>query len=163
MKKALRVARLPGCLALLGLCVGLAASAAAQPAGRTFGFGGQIGRPAGVTLKVYRTGPSGASRRGDAFTLLAAWDLEEVFFLNAHLLRERPIPASPLRYFYGPGLVLGFEDTRRAGLVLGVSGAFGVNFFRERFEVYLQITPRLKLIPNPRGAFDAGIGMRYYF
>jgi hypothetical protein len=163
MKKAFRASRLSGCLVLLGLCAGLAAPAAAQPAGRAFGLGGQIGRPSGVTLKRYRPGPSGLLRRADAFTLLAAWDLEEVFFLNAHLLRERPIPESPLRYFYGPGLVLGFEDTRRAGLVLGVSGAFGVNFFRENFEVYLQITPRLNLFPNTHGAFDAGIGMRYYF
>ncbi len=163
MKQAFHAARLARRLVILALCAGVAAPAAAQPAGHTLGVGGQIGSPAGVTIKAYHSGARDLFPHTDAFALLAAWDLREVFLVTGHLLRERPVPDSPLRYFYGPGVVLGFEDKRRAGVVLGISAAFGVNFFRERFEVYLQLTPRLDLIPATRGLLDGGIGMRYYF
>ena len=34
-------------------------------------------------------------------------------------------------------------------LIIGLSGNFGVNYFVERFEVFMQLTPRLGLTPPP--------------
>ena len=135
-------------------------SARAQSPAGDLGLGGQIGDPSGITLKIYQ-------RPGFAYEFLAAWDLDDFFFLNGHALFERPIPDSPLRYYLGPGIVVGVEEDDGPGggndLVLGISGQFGVNFFVERFEVFLHLTPRLTVIPNTQGNIGGGIGLRYYF
>jgi hypothetical protein len=124
----------------------------------TVGLGGQIGSPSGITLKWY-------DAPGRAFDLLGAWDLDDFFFLNLHMLFERPLPESPLNFYYGPGAFLGVQDGRRrnSDMVLGISGNFGLNFFTERFEVFLQLTPRLNVVPDTRGHFGGGVGLRYYF
>ena len=135
-------------------------SARAQSPAGDLGLGGQIGDPSGITLKMY-------PRTGFAYEFLAAWDLDSFFFLNGHALFERPIPDSPLRYYLGPGVVVGVQENtgprEENDFVLGISGQFGVNFFVERFEVFLHLTPRLNVIPNTRGDFGGGIGLRYYF
>lgn len=131
------------------------------------GIGGQVGDPSGLTLKIYRRGARGQGpfRSAQAFSFLAAWDLEDFFFLNAHALYERPIPDSPLNYYVGPGLVIGIDDRprRNADFVLGISGDFGLNFFTEHFEVFLELTPWIKVIPDTEGSLGGGIGLRYYF
>jgi len=111
-----------------------------------------------VTLKLYQN-------PGFAYDFLAAWDFDRHFYLNVHGLYERPIPDSPLRYFIGPGGYIGIRSHPRRDndVTLGVSAAFGVNFFVERFEVYLQVTPRLDLTPATQGDFGGGVGLRYYF
>lgn len=130
--------------------------ATAQEPASDLGIGGQIGDPSGVTLKLYQ-------RPGLALEFLAAWDLGSFFFLNGHALYERPIPDSPLHYYLGPGLILGVRDaTDGTDLVVGISGQVGVNFFVERFEVFLHLTPRLNVIPDTDGNFGGGIGLRYY-
>lgn len=129
--------------------------AAQEPAG-DLGIGGQIGEPSGVTFKIYQ-------RPTLAYEFLAAWDLDRFFYLNAHALYERPIPDSPLRYYFGPGIVLGVtDDSGSTDLVVGLSGQAGVNFFVERFEVFLHLTPRLDIIPSTDGEVGGGIGLRYY-
>jgi hypothetical protein len=132
--------------------------AQAQRLGGNVGLGGQLGAPSGVTLKLYQ-------RPDFAYDFLAAWDLDEFFYLNAHAIFERPIRDFPMHYFLGPGLLLGVDDDGDGGseFVFGVSGNFGVNYFVERFEVYLQFTPRINLIPSTEGRMGAGIGVRYYF
>lgn len=143
------------CLALL-VAAG-ATTAFAQERYSDTGLGGQIGEPSGVTLKLYQ-------RPTFAYEFLAAWDLDDFFFLNVHGLYERPIQNSPLFYYLGPGAFIGFEDRgREDDVVIGVSGNFGVNFFTERFEVFLQVTPRLSVIPETDGDIGGGVGLRYYF
>ncbi len=154
-----------GWVVLLALCLLPSPDAVAQPAGRRFGIGGQIGDPSGLTLKMYRPGRYVSSIfRPRVVTLLASWDFDDSFFLNVHTLDERLIPESPLRYFIGPGILIGFRGRRhRTDLLAGITGSFGVNFFRDRFEVHLQVTPRLLFFPDVTGDFDAGVGLRYYF
>jgi hypothetical protein len=121
------------------------------------GLGGQIGSPSGITLKWYE-GP------GRAFDLFGAWDLDDFFFLNLHMLFERPLTDSPLNLFYGPGAYIGVHERRGDDdLVVGISGNFGLNFFTERFEVFLQLTPRLNIVPDTEGRVGGGVGLRYYF
>ena len=150
--------RLRQLILLLPLLVSLSAlHAAAQDPASDIGIGGQIGEPSGVTLKLYQ-------RPGFAYEFLAAWDLDTFFFLNGHALYERPIPDSPLRYYLGPGLIIGIrqDSGNETDLVVGISGQAGVNFFVERFEVFLHLTPRLDVIPSTDGEIGGGIGLRYY-
>lgn len=141
------------------LCFSCLAPEAANAQSRRgdVGLGGQVGEPSGLTLKAYQ-------RPGFAYDFLAAWDLDNFFFLNVHGLYERPLQDSPLRYYYGPGVLLGVRDGRDGDdLTLGLSASFGLNFFIEQFEVYLQLTPRLHLVPETDGAIGGGVGLRYYF
>lgn len=148
--------------ALAGLiAVALTATALpaeAQRAPGALGAGGQVGSPSGVTLKVHN--PQAIS-----YDFLAAWDLDDFFFLNVHGLYERPFRAENvdnLEYFFGPGAYVGFEDDDDA--VFGISGTFGLNFlFEQRFEIYAQLTPRINLVPDTDGNLGGGLGLRYYF
>lgn len=133
------------------------ADAAAQRAGRSFGIGGQLGDPSGLTLRLYQ-------RTGFAYDLLASWDLDNYFLFNVHGVYEKPLRGAPVHYYLGPGAFVGFTD--RAGdddVWLGISGLFGLNYFIERFEIFLQLSPRLSLLPDTDGDLGGGIGLRYYF
>lgn len=130
------------------------------------GLGGQVGDPSGLTLKVYRrqVAREGILRAADAYSFLAAWDLDQFFYFNTHAVHEQPLEDSPLNYYIGPGLIVGFRDrTNRDGeFVAGVSGDFGLNFFTERFEVFLGLTPWFRIIPDPGLYLGGGVGLRYY-
>lgn len=130
--------------------------------GGRLGVGGQIGNPSGVSFKLYREtdDPLDIFLPIGAIELLAAWDLDEFFFFNAHLLHERPIEASPLRYFLGYGLLAGVD---KEDFAIGASLTGGINFFVENFEVYIQVTPRLTVLPSTRGELGGGVGLRFYF
>lgn len=130
------------------------------PPGHT-GLGGMIGNPSGLSLKVYGTDPASFT----AYDFLLAYDLDRFFFFSLHGLYERPLPDSPLNYFLGPGALLGVREgsSHANEMVLGLSANLGINFFTERFEVFLQVTPRLHLIPETEGDIGGGIGLRYYF
>lgn len=129
----------------------------AQRATGTVGLGAQAGRPSGLAAKLYRHAQL-------SYDLMLAWDLNHTVFGHAHRVHEGPLPNSPLHVFAGPGLFGRFDGTRpRHSTTFGISGAFGLNFFRGRFEVFLQTTPRLRLYPNTRGRLGGGVGLRYFF
>lgn len=132
----------------------------AQRAPGDIGLGGQIGEPSGVTLKVYNP-------RSVSYDVLAAWDLDDFFFLNAHALYERHLGDTPnVHFFFGPGGFIGVNDRPRGeedDAVAGISGTFGLDFLIERFEIYGQITPRLEVVPETEGDIGGGLGLRYYF
>ncbi len=135
--------------------------AQAQEPGTTIGLGGQIGDPSGVSFKFYE-------QPDRSYDFLLALDLnDDFFFLNAHRLAERPLGTeAPLRYYYGPGVILGLDgddEDDDNDVVLGVSVTLGANLFIERFEVFLNLTPRLRVLPATDGALGGGGGLRYYF
>lgn len=130
--------------------------ASAQVRGRSVGLGGQIGDPSGITLKVYQN-------PGFAYDFLAAWDTDDYFLINVHGLFERPLQDTPMHYFLGPGAFVVIRERRDDEVSVGISGNFGINFFVERFEVFLQITPRLSVVPDTDGDVGGGVGLRYYF
>ncbi|MGI9174557.1 MAG: hypothetical protein ACR2GR_04490 [Rhodothermales bacterium] len=142
-------------LVLLGV---LAVPVLAQRVPGNIGVGGQIGDPSGVTLLFHNTG-------GPSYDILAAWDLDDFFYVNLHGLYERPLGDSPrARVFYGPGAFVGIRDRRDDDEVrLGISGTLGVGFIIEQFEFYLRVTPRLALTSGTDGDVGGGIGLRYYF
>ena len=132
----------------------------AQRAPGDVGIGGQVGNPSGLSLKIYQSGfPS--------YDFLAAWDLDNFFFLNAHMLQEQHLGNSEnVHFFYGPGAFLGLDDRpddESDDTVVGISAQFGINVIVDRFEIYARVTPRLSLAPNTDGDVGGGLGLRYYF
>ncbi|MDX1741548.1 MAG: hypothetical protein R3178_09655, partial [Rhodothermales bacterium] len=97
-------------------------------------------------------------------SFLAAWNLDRFFYLNAHSLRERALEDSPLNYYIGPGVIVGVRDRTSddSEFVAGVSAEGGLNFFTERFEVFLGLTPWFRVIPEPDLFLGGGVGIRFY-
>ncbi len=125
----------------------------------SFGIGGQVGNPTGLALKF----GSGAS----TFDLAAGWDLDEYLFVQGHLLlRERRLDgtASDLRYFYGPGLFVALRETNRDddSINLGFSFNAGLSYYVDSFEIFGQLTPRLRLVDDTDFDLGGGLGVRYY-
>ena len=136
----------------------------AQTAGARWGIGVHLGEPTGLTLRTY---PSSSLRlAGAVFTsydFLLSWDLDDYIFANVHALNQRNLQGAPLQLFFGPGVFVILTDDRGDDFALGISGAFGASYFVERFEIFLQLTPRLRLIERTDGHLGGGIGVRYYF
>lgn len=138
--------------------LGWTSAAHAQRAPGDVGIGGQIGNPSGLSLKVYRPGfPS--------YDILAAWDLDRFYFINVHGLYEHHVGNSErVHVFFGPGGFVGVDD--RVGddeVDVGLSGRLGLNVLAGPFEIYVQATPRLEVVPDTEGDIGGGIGLRYYF
>ncbi|PEN10362.1 hypothetical protein CRI94_17390 [Longibacter salinarum] len=165
-----RVACIATALLLIGATFGPGDSLA-QRTGGSVGLGGQVGSPAGVTLKLHND-------NAPSYDFLAAWDLDDFFFFNAHAQFSRPINAENvdgLELFYGPGAYIGFLDNGiddnnpnidadDEDAVLGISGRIGLNLLVDpRFELYAQLTPRFNLVPETDADLGGGIGFRYYF
>ena len=127
------------------------------------GIGVQLGDPSGLSLNL----PTGGRASID---LLAAWDLDNFFFINGHALFMQPLNSAPnFGVFYGPGLFIGVRDrdNRRWDfddkVYAGASGTIGLNYFIDQFEIYLRATLRLQLIDKTDGSAGGGLGLRYYF
>ena len=133
------------------------ATADAQRTSGALGIGGQVGSPSGVTFKLY-------DEAGPSYDFLAAWDLDEFFFFNAHAQFNQRIQAqnvSGLEWFFGPGAFIGVRDD---DAVIGISGRIGLNWMaNDHVEFFGHLTPRLDLIPSTDGDFRGGLGLRYYF
>lgn len=154
-KRSLHVQAYVSVLILLLLSAWSKQALAQGPSGVT-AVGGQIGDPSGLSIKMYQ-------RPGLAYEVLAAWNLGNFYYLSMHGALEQPFEESPLHYYWGPGIALGVE--KKAGkmeLVVGACANVGVNFFTGRFEVFLQMTPRITLLPDIKGNIGGGVGLRYY-
>lgn len=156
--------------AAITLALVLAAPVVAEPVqaqvgAGSWGIGAHFGEPTGLTLKTYTGTPSRMGRTFNAYDILLGWDFDDYFFVNAHALHEARLGDSPLNYFLGPGLFLSFHDRGRNEdrVGFGISGQFGINYYVERFELFAQLTPRLRLVESTDGDMGGGIGVRYYF
>ena len=122
-------------------------------------IGGQIGSPSGVNLKI----------QGDsepAVDLLAAFDLDDFFFLNGHLLYEEELDEEAnLHVLYGPGAFIGVHDRPVAEdeVGVGISATVGLGIYVRQFEIYGRVTPRLAVLPTTNGDVGGGIGVRWFF
>lgn len=136
----------------------------AQPSAGSWGLGIQIGEPSGLTIKRYN--PSRMS-----FDALLAWDLDNFFFINIHGLWEKRLGSDlPLNFYYGPGAFVGIieKGSLRAAnenneIALGISGNIGLNYYIDKFELYIQATPRLRLIDETDADIGGGLGFRFFF
>lgn len=143
---------------ILASGLGWPSTSEAQRAPGDVGIGGQVGNPSGLSIKVYRPGfPS--------YDILAAWDLDRFYFVNVHGLYEHHLGNSErVHVFFGPGGFVGVDDRPGDDEVdAGLSGRLGLNVLAGQFEIYVQATPRLTVIPDTEGDVGGGVGIRYYF
>jgi hypothetical protein len=143
----------------MGLVVGLvlwAGPVLAQRAPGSAGVGLKVGRPGGFTAKLYRPAPI-------AYDVSVATDGDDYVSLYLHRLWERPLPQSPLHLYIGPGLLLGTTDLPTTPApALGLSAKSGLNFYADRFEVFLHAQPTLTVTPDVDPALGWSVGLRYY-
>jgi len=143
---------------LLSLCAVVAdvAPALAQRQPNALGLGFQVGQPGGLAVKWYRPSPI-------VYDGIFSTDGDDFIIGHIHRLWERPVPDSPLHLFVGPGLMAGPSRLSQSPrLRFGLSGEAGLNFYAERFEVFLHVTPTLQFLPTTQVAIDANAGLRYY-
>lgn len=119
------------------------------------GIGGQIGEPTGLTLKL--------ATPFTTFDAAAEWDFGDYIFVQGHvILSERRVPgtSADVRYFYGPGVFLGANDS--ADTAFGLSGNLGVSYYSGAIEIFAQVTPRMGLVPDSKFDVGGAAGLRFY-
>ena len=132
---------------LVALALLAAPAAAAQVA-----LGAQVGDPTGLSLKL-------GEGRGTVLLALG-WDLDDSISVEGHyVLRARPLEASRVSFFYGPGLYLRDSDSSDADF--GVSLGLGLETdLAPELELYGLLSPRLLLIDESEFDLGGGIGLR---
>jgi len=140
-------------VSLLALLLCLPAQAQREPGSLT--IGAQVGRTGGLSLKLYASPPH-------AYQALFTFDGDDFARLSMFRLWERPLPDSLVYVYYGPGLRLGGRElTSGPSTVVDLLGTVGLNFYAERFEVFLHVTPALRLQPDLTPHLGGGVGLRY--
>ena len=118
-------------------------------------LGLQVGEPGGLTGKVYRS-------PNTAYTGLLTTDGDDFAALYLHRLHERPLPDSLLHLYVGPGLLVGSKRlTGTPAPQVGLSTQIGLNFYAERFEVFILTTPTLLFLPDFTPTVGGSVGLRY--
>ena len=142
------------------LLVTIATPSYAQKEQETFsrlGVGGQAGIPTAITAKYFLN-------KDLSVTAVNAWSLDRFLRVSANLSFESPIPDSPLNLFFGPGLFYGRDNSgKQTDFKSGLTLVVGVNFYVEKFEVFLQANPDFALLPKISYRVGGVVGMRYFF
>ena len=128
--------------------------ASAQTGGTGLGF--VLGEPTGLTARFMRG--------GNNFQVHAAWSFSDdaALQLNGDYLRSGQIDMEPMMPFYfGIGVLVKFADESKMGIRFPV----GLNYFfkGDPFEVFGELVPTLRIIPDTGFDFGGGVGIRYYF
>lgn len=122
-----------------------------------FGVGGQAGIPTGLTVKYYIT-------RDISVMAVNAWSLDRFLRFSTNAAYETPIPDSPLHFYLGPGLFIGRENSsKQTDFKVGFTLVAGVNFYIEKFEVFLQTNPDFAVRPDISIQLGGVVGLRYFF
>ena len=121
------------------------------------GVGGQAGIPTGLTVKYYINQELNV-------IIVNSWSLEHFLLLSAYVSYESPIPDSPLGFYLGPGAFVGRDDSSKdEDFKKGFGIVLGLNFFVEKFEVFLQGNPDLAIRPEIEIKLGGAVGIRYFF
>jgi len=123
------------------------------------GIGVLAGPTSGATFKWTRSDRSGLPAISSVDVNLSL-NLEGFLLVTSHVLRETKLPESAMVFFLGSGMASGTEDGH---LFWGVSTNIGGYFVLSRYEVFLQLMPRLTVLPERKGRFGASVGLRYLF
>ena len=129
------------------------------------GIGFQVGDPTGLNIQFRNN--TGAMRPD----ILLAWDVNDdarnFFFINVHgLWFKRLATKEPFNFYYGPGAFAGVRDRRKKEndneTVIGFSGNFGLNYEFSRLDIFVQLTPRLSVMPGTDFDMGGGLGLRFW-
>lgn len=139
----------------LGVALLAAAPTQAQREPGSLTVGAQVGRTGGLTVKLYR-------RPDAAYEALLTFNGDDFVQLGLFRLRERAVPDSVVHAFYGAGVLIG-ERTPTTGPTpeVAVGGKVGINFYAERFEVFVHVTPTTRVYPSLAPFIGGGFGLRY--
>lgn len=148
----LRYGGIVGLLVLVGVLV---PPAHAQRGSGSVNLGFQVGQPGGVTLKLYRN-------EQIAYDGLFTIDGDDFARVSVHRVWERPLPDSLMYLYYGPGMFIGGQNLDvDPTLEIGLRAKLGLNFYADRFEVFLHVAPGLHVRPDLDPHIAAGVGLRY--
>ena len=148
-----------------------AVPARAADAATGTGVGIILGGPSGLTLKL----PQG---RGKSYNFALGYDLDgrgdwygpgpdrgghlylggDYVWYNYGVL---PVEKGRLPLYYGPGAYVVVSDRS----AVGIRGVVGLEyqFAGAPFDVFLELGPRLNVVPDTRGDLTAGLGGRFFF
>lgn len=124
----------------------------------SLGVGVLLGEPTGLTGKLW-------IQRNRAIDGLAAWSLDSrqnFFYVQSHYLFhfEETVEDKQFVFYAGPGGYVRLGNVRDR---LGVSGNFGIAYTISQFEVFLELSPKVSIIPDTDGDLTGGLGFHYYF
>jgi hypothetical protein len=122
-----------------------------------FSVGVMAGPTSGVTFKaVFESSQIADHARGVDSNL--SFNLDDYLLWSTHFTIDIPVPSSPLTFYMGPGFFAGYEGK---ALFWGPAVNVGASFVRNRYEVFLQIMPRVTIVPDLDGKFGVAVGLRY--
>lgn len=164
----------------LGLMVLMGSNAVAAPlAGSDFGIGFVLGNPSGLSAKL-------PTSQNNALQFILAFnnnrdnwnnhgwangDCNTTNDCNGSLYfggdyvwynyNAIPVKQGRLPFYYGPGLWMSASDNSAVGMrfVLGLEYQFAA----APFDIFLEIAPGIRVIPNTDGYVSAGLGARFFF
>lgn len=156
-------------LLALALALVLAAPARSAPASERFGLGIVLGSPSGISLKIPQGAQSlnvivGYDLDNDPPGPGPEWDDDYVYvgvdyvWYNYELIR---VKQGRLPLYFGPGAYAAIADRT----VVGVRFAVGLEyqFARAPFDIFLELGPRVNVVPDTDADVFAGLGARFFF
>jgi hypothetical protein len=121
-----------------------------------------VGRISGLTIKARLFEEEASTFPGprQSMDVNLSTNFDDYALWSAHVLTERMLPDSPLTAYIGPGLTAEIDEK---DVFWGFSGTLGVLFNRGKYEIFLQVMPRLYIMPDLDGKIEAATGLRFYF
>jgi hypothetical protein len=168
-------------LMTLSLAFAAAPSHAAPPASSDVGIGFILGNPSGLSAKL----PAGSI---NAFHLILAynqnhgwgnrgWDNNECYnnnydgdcngrlYLGGDYVWYNydaiPVSKGRLPFYYGPGIWTSVANDAAVGIRFALGLEY--QFATAPFDIFLEIAPGIRVIPNTNGYVSSGLGGRFYF
>ncbi|MCC5941330.1 MAG: hypothetical protein JJU37_07280 [Balneolaceae bacterium] len=147
---------------ILSLCFVLALNQQVDAQDRTFGIGGMLGDPYGVSLKYYLAEDK-ALAAGLGFGIA---DEISFFYITAdfllHRLYDTGWDTGSVHVYYGPGVSLydpGFGD-----MVISLRGPIGIgaDFNNAPLGIFLEAAPYIDVSPDFYFSFMGAAGFRFY-
>ncbi|TVP98047.1 MAG: hypothetical protein EA359_18790 [Balneolaceae bacterium] len=129
---------------------------------RTFGLGGSIGDPYGLSAKLWLS-ENTAIAAGLGFGIA---DEIGFFQLQADFLLHKPIDldwdAGTLQFYYGGGLGL-YSGSRWDVIYIRIPLGMSMNFLDAPLDIFLETVPYMEVDPDFYFSFTGAAGFRYYF
>jgi hypothetical protein len=154
-------------------------SAGAPPASTDVGVGFILGNPSGLSAKL----PAGSV---NAFHLILAYnqnrgwgnrgwdnnncgpdnnDCDGRLYLGGDYVwynyNSIPVSKGRLPFYYGPGVWTSVSNDASVGIRFALGLEY--QFATAPFDIFLEIAPGVRVIPNTNGYVSSGLGARFYF
>jgi len=153
-------------IVFLGMATGIVSATEAE---NNFGVGFALGDPSGISAKI-------PTSEMNAINLVMGYDVDpapgdgdccndgrlyvggDYVWYNYNLI---PVSVGKLPLYYGPGVWASIANNSSIGIraVLGLE----YQFANAPFDMFLEIGPGIRIVPNTSGDVSAGLGARFFF